>query len=254
MNMEGGVERTVRDTSYLEWKGDLTVAYRLWRGFDLFGGYARRVVFPDSLAAFRQHLTRNKEDNIHGGVRWDTRDYMLNPRSGFYFENAYGVGRKTNWGPGALLRQDSIRRTETLENIMLRFDWFYELFRRQVFAFKLNARQVSGSRLQLSDLFWFGGSQYGRGYRENRFQSGRVAGLNVEYRLLMGKNTRIYLFNDWAAFREVQNNADSARLLYGYGLGIRMETALGILGVDFGLGENDGFGDAKLHFGIINQF
>ncbi|RMH65325.1 MAG: hypothetical protein D6677_02780 [Calditrichaeota bacterium] len=254
LNAEGGLERTVRDSSYLEWKGDLGLAYRVGEDMQLFGRYARRVVLPDSLAAVRQRLTRYKEDNGQAGFRWDTRDYLLNPRSGIYFENSYGIARKTHWGPGFLLRQDSVRSPEILDNILLRLDLYYELFHKQVVAFKLNARQVSGSRLQLSDLFWFGGSQNVRGYRENQFQSDRVAWLNLEYRLLLGRNTRLYLFNDWAGFHPYQKPDDEVRVIYGYGLGLRMETALGILAVDFGLGQNDGFGDAKLHFGIINRF
>jgi hypothetical protein len=33
-----------------------------------------------------------------------------------------------------------------------------------------------------------------------------------------------------------------------------METALGIIGVNYGLGKGDGLTDGVIHFGIINDF
>ncbi|HXX64237.1 MAG TPA: hypothetical protein VEO56_10605, partial [Bacteroidota bacterium] len=41
---------------------------------------------------------------------------------------------------------------------------------------------------------------------------------------------------------------------YGYGIGIRLDTALGNLAVSFALGEGDSFSTAKIHFGLINDF
>jgi hypothetical protein len=42
--------------------------------------------------------------------------------------------------------------------------------------------------------------------------------------------------------------------LPGYGVGIRFETPLGIMGVDYGFGRGDSFSTGKIHFGIINSF
>ena len=43
-------------------------------------------------------------------------------------------------------------------------------------------------------------------------------------------------------------------MLPGYGLGIRFDTPLGIMGVDYGLGKGDSFSEGKIHFGITSQF
>jgi outer membrane protein assembly factor BamA len=42
--------------------------------------------------------------------------------------------------------------------------------------------------------------------------------------------------------------------LFGYGIGLRMETGLGVIGVNYALGKGDGFLDGKINFGIINEF
>jgi len=42
--------------------------------------------------------------------------------------------------------------------------------------------------------------------------------------------------------------------IFGYGLGITVETAIGLLGVSFALAQGDSFSEGKIHFGIINEF
>ena len=39
-----------------------------------------------------------------------------------------------------------------------------------------------------------------------------------------------------------------------YGFGIRIETRLGLFGVDYGLGEGDSFLQGKVHVGLVNWF
>ena len=48
----------------------------------------------------------------------------------------------------------------------------------------------------------------------------------------------------------MQEIVSAQALKYGYGIGIRVETAIGIVGVSFALGEGDTFSDAKIHFGF----
>ena len=40
----------------------------------------------------------------------------------------------------------------------------------------------------------------------------------------------------------------------GYGLGINLETNLGVISVSFALGQGDTFSNGKINFGIVNQF
>ena len=40
----------------------------------------------------------------------------------------------------------------------------------------------------------------------------------------------------------------------GYGLGMRIETRLGLIGIDYGIGEDDGLLNGKIHVGIVNRF
>jgi len=39
-----------------------------------------------------------------------------------------------------------------------------------------------------------------------------------------------------------------------FGLGLNIETGIGVLAVSYALGKGDTFSDGKIHFGIINEF
>jgi outer membrane protein insertion porin family len=40
----------------------------------------------------------------------------------------------------------------------------------------------------------------------------------------------------------------------GYGIGVRMDSAIGLIGVSFALGEGDTFSTSKIHIRLINEF
>jgi outer membrane protein insertion porin family len=81
---------------------------------------------------------------------------------------------------------------------------------------------------------------------------------NLEYRLLLTRRTFAFVFFDAGYYLR---NADTRQNIHelsafktGYGLGLNLETGLGILGVSFALGKGDSFSQGKIHFGIINEF
>lgn len=249
-----GLERTVRDSTYIEWKGNFSVEWAYSRNLSFFTALEKQVVLPDSVSNRDLRLARYEQYNIEAGIKYDTRDYPLNPRQGLYFENSYTFGFKNNYGPGYLLREDSIAVNEELKLYKMSFNWYYELLRNQVFSFQLTGRQVTGDRLQITDYFWFGGAQTLRGYRENQFRGDFASWLKLEYRFLLSRDARIFVFNDWAAYHFKNMQLETEDILYGYGIGLRLDTVLGIMAVDFGLGQDDDFSQAKIHFGIINRF
>ena len=126
----------------------------------------------------------------------------------------------------------------------------------QVFAFNFNGFHIEGDKdqLQLSDHFWFGGFGSLRGYRENQFHGTTVSWINLEYRFIVGRNSRVFLFSDWGFYQYEEATGIKNDILPGYGVGIRFDTPLGIMGVDYGLGRGDTFSTGKIHFGLINSF
>jgi outer membrane protein insertion porin family len=53
---------------------------------------------------------------------------------------------------------------------------------------------------------------------------------------------------------DVNGTPSAQGFRYGEGIGVRIETGLGIMGVSFALGKGDTFGTAKIHVGLVNEF
>ena len=184
-------------------------------------------------------------------LRIDTRDDVYNPRSGITLRNGYSGGRKSA-GAAAGGMRSSIQRLE------LDAEYFLELLPRTVLATALHGRELRGGDLDISDLYRLGGATTLRGYREEQFSGTRLGWTSVELRYSLGRRTFGFAFFD---FGYIEQSPDPARnregfsaLRSGYGIGGRLETGLGIIGVSYALGEGDSVTEGKIHFGLINAF
>lgn len=135
-----------------------------------------------------------------------------------------------------------------------------ELYRslaaNHIIATTFHSREVQSKKLEGTDLFQFGGATTLRGYREKQFLGSRIVWTTAEYRFLFSPQAYAFVFFDAAYFsRPATNFATSAeQFLYGYGFGMRLETALGFVGVSFALGKGDAFSQTKMHLQLINSF
>lgn len=251
-----GLERIVRDTTYIEKKYLFKTRIKLSANLRLTLGVNNTSIIPDSAASRDLRMVRNFMTSGEAGIEYDTRDYPLNPRQGIFYYTQYSFGIKENTGPSYLLRKDDIEKREELQKAEMQLKYFQPLWQNQVLAFSLFGAQVKSNhdQLQISDHFWFGGARSLRGYRENQLHGTVVSWLNMEYRFLLGRNSRIFAFNDWGYYSYKTKNGLKEEYLPGYGIGIRFETGLGIMGFDYGLGRDDSFSNGKIHFGIVNTF
>ncbi|MEJ2545093.1 MAG: BamA/TamA family outer membrane protein [Calditrichaceae bacterium] len=249
-----GLDRTVRDSSFIKWNTFLNTRIRVLKNLSAIAGISRKLAYPDSASSRNNRLLRNEVINLELGLEYDTRDYPVNPRSGLFYSNSYAYGFKNNYGPSYILVEDSVSKKEELQTLQLEFGWYYNLWSNQVFSIELNGKQIKGDQLQLTDLFWFGGSRSLRGYRENQFWGKVIAWANLEYRFILNRNSRLFIFSDWGFYQGLDKSVQKDEVLPGYGLGIRFDTPLGIMGVDYGLGKGDSFSEGKIHFGITSQF
>jgi outer membrane protein insertion porin family len=138
-------------------------------------------------------------------------------------------------------------------------DFYLPTFARQVLAFGVHGREVQSARPEEGEMFRFGGSRSLRGFRENQFLGSRLGWTNTEYRFLLARRSFFYGFVDagyyFRSADELRGLSRADAFKYGYGIGVQLETGLGVLGVSFALGSDEpSFGNAKIHFGLINEF
>lgn len=189
--------------------------------------------------------------------RIDTRDDPFAPASGILFNTSYSFSQKKINGPREFLTP-TVKTEINLQRITVGINLYYEVFQRQVLALGLTGKELRGSDFENSDLFRLGGTMSLRGYREEQFLGSRIFWSNLEFRSLLTQRSYAFVFFDTGYYLR---NEDADRLIarqedfkIGYGLGLSLETGLGILAVSFALGEGDAFSDGKIHFGIINEF
>lgn len=252
LNITGGFSQRQQDTLYvrrgIETKADLI----LMESFSLGGTFTHDNVIPsNTTSAVFQSRT------ITGGleVHYDTRDDIVNPTSGLNYRTTYQFGNKRIYGVPATFK---IKSSATVQRVSLDGDFYTSPFQLQVLALGVHARQISSDYVELGDLYRFGGTNSLRGYREYQFLGSRIAWTNIEYRFLLARRSFVYGFFDTGYYflpsDDVRGIPSSQDYKYGYGVGVRLETAIGNIGVSFAFGEGDSFTQGKIHFGLVNDF
>ncbi|MCF8243157.1 MAG: BamA/TamA family outer membrane protein [Melioribacteraceae bacterium] len=190
-------------------------------------------------------------------LKIDTRDDVYAPTEGLFFLSAYKYSNKNINGPKEFITP----QTETkinLQRIEVDLSLFYELFRAQVAALGLHGKELRGNLFEISDLYQLGGTNTLRGYREKQFIANRIFWSNLEYRYLLSRRTYAFLFFDAGYYLRSGDAANNIlktdAFKTGYGLGLNLETGLGVLAVSYALAKGDPFNEGKIHFGLVNEF
>ncbi|MEA5582975.1 BamA/TamA family outer membrane protein [Nodularia harveyana UHCC-0300] len=125
----------------------------------------------------------------------------------------------------------------------------------QTLAFNLQGGTILGD-LPPYEAFTLGGSNSVRGYEEGALTSGRTyVQASVEYRFPVFSVVSGALFFDVGS--DLGSTTRSAEVLnkngsgYGYGLGMRVQSPLGPIRIDYGLNDD---GDSRINFGIGERF
>ena len=246
-----------QDTIYIQRKFDGSLEYLATENISASVSVGTDQIIPtiNEIPVFTVY--NSSSITTGANLKIDTRDDPYSPTSGLLFINSYSYSRKKINGPLQFITSDLETRIN-LQRFMLDFEGFYELFLRQIVSFGIHGRELRGSFFENSDLFRLGGTNSLRGYREDQFLGSRILWTNLEYRFLLTRRTFAFLFFDTGYYLreadEKRNILKSEDFLYGYGIGLNLETSLGVLGVSFALGEGDSFSDGKIHFGIVNEF
>ncbi len=251
----GALNRLIRDTTYIEWKYALEAEIPLNENLTGLARFYNRQVFPDSLASAISRLPQTKAVHTELGLQWDTRDDFYNPRKGLFLSTLFDYGSQRNVGPQYLVEEDSLKSKIKVTKLTGNLGIFFPLWRKQVLSlyFQIVLIGYQGQEVKIPDMFWFGGATTVRGYRENQFFADRVGWINSEYRILLGPQSRFFIFGDFAYYSRKLPQY-KREYLAGYGLGIRFPGPLGILQVDYGLAKGLVFREGKIHFRLINEF
>nr|CAI78465.1 hypothetical protein [uncultured Latescibacterota bacterium] len=233
--------QSVRDTFYTTTEGDLLVTARVGSRVRLTWSVGAARYVPGSILESTTTSARTAF-----AAAYDGTDAPWNPTSGTRLGARIGYSAKDGASSG---------RTERSGTVSATAEGFLSAGERQVVALLAHAEALASSEDEVPyhELLVLGGARSLRGYREEQFRGTRVAMGSVEYRYLLGRRSRAIAFVDagyW--YRGGSNVAKDTNL--GYGIGLRGDTRLGTISIDYGLGEGDNLLDGKLHAGLVREF
>lgn len=168
----------------------------------------------------------------------DSRNYFLNPTRG---------------------RRDSVafefsRGDFRLQKLWVGIQQYLPTWRKQVIAIGLHAATTWGANIPPTELFYLGGANTLRGYDEDWFSGPRRVYANFEYRLIVGRASRIFVFVDMGSVTQINQPSVFDPLRVGYGLGMRLESRGGLLRIDYGLAEGSSALQGKIHVNLGTSF
>jgi outer membrane protein assembly complex protein YaeT len=253
-NVGIGFLQREQDSTYVRRKIDLRGDVLLSENFSLALLFGQDHIIPSS-SIVNPIVSRSQTTTVGGEVQYDSRDDPYSATSGIYYRSDYQVGRKA-------VSDETLASSSDQDFFVKKFsvdmEFYLQPISRQVIATTLHAKDLQSDKIEDGDLYRFGGANTLRGYRENQFVGSRIAWSNLEYRFMMGRRSFLSGFLDTGYYFRPDDNqlgvSASQAFKVGYGVGFRVETSLGLLGVSYALGQGDTFSTGKIHFGIINRF
>ncbi len=252
INGQIGFVQRIQDSTYVRRQTELTLDFSLNDQLAFGGALSRTNVIP-SESYGRTVLAESQGTSVGLTITYDTRNDPVTPISGLYYKTEYDLGTKDVYG-SALFPPSS----NSTQRVLMDLDYYLEPILSQVIATALHIQDFRSNLIELGDLFRLGGAGTLRGYREGQFLGSRLVWSNLEYRFMVARRSFFYGFLD-AGYIVTPNEPltglqGSEQTKLGYGVGIRMDTNLGLIGVSIGFGEGDTFSTAKLHIQLINAF
>ncbi len=268
-----------RDSSYIDVGYELGVQYFLKRsnyvkffierqGTNLItidtNRIKRRKMLPDFIDVSRNLL----------GVAYhlENLNYRLNPRRGYFMTMKVSAGNKrirkndviTALTDGeASFDYSKLYNHLDLSSFQYRLsnvlDWYMPVFKNSTIKLSNASALIgSGEALYQNELFRIGGTQLLRGFNEESIFASFYSVFSAEYRLLFNQNSNIFLFAD-LAYAEAHTEQDfSADRFFGTGVGLNLETKVGIFGISYAIGTQRGlplsFSSGRIHFGMVAGF
>lgn len=167
---------------------------------------------------------------------YDTRDNVFNPTE----------GERTSISAefaGNLFGGDFDYQKYTAEGRK-----YFKVGDDKVIATKMQLGYSNG-KLPESAMFAVGGAETLRGYEDDQFEGDKMFSLSAEYRFPVVKKVHGVLFVDAANAWE-SSSIDITDLKTSVGAGLRINTPIGPIKLDYGYGEEGG----KTHFSFGGQF
>ena len=131
---------------------------------------------------------------------------------------------------------------------------FYKSLRNgHILALRLMGGYINGD-VAYGNLFDLGGANTLRGYEDEQFKGNKMYAATLEYRFPIAKKVQGVVFTDMGSTWGIDNGQipwyeDDTSIHFSAGVGIRLQTPIGPIRLDYGHGDRN-----KFHFSFGTQF
>ena len=203
--------------------------------------------------------------SIAGLIGWSDLARPTNPVHGFEFRMNGSAGKRRTGG-----------KSERELRAALHFARYSPIFRSpHVLALSGGLALVARGRSTPGELPYhtripLGGVLYGeggpmvRGHADEVVRGRRVGWFNLEYRYLLGRDSRLFAFYDFGAAQvpagsergSDPQNPESWRTIriQGYGAGLQAESRLGLISIAVAFSPEAGIGEGRLYLQLMENF
>ena len=240
INAQLGFFQRKQDSTFVKVQYDISSELMITDEFSAGISFSQCNVYPTE-GYGSSVMAGSKTISFGGSIRYDSRDNVTTPTSGILYSTEYQTGTKQTSASGIFPAEVK----STTQQLTFDLSLYLSTFFRQVIAPELHFRDFSSSIIDMSNLFRLGGASTLRGYKEGQFLGSRIVWTNLEYRFLVAPRSFFYGFIDAGYIVQPDIPAIGMKALeqskIGYGIGVRMDSSLGLIGVSFALGEGDTF-------------
>lgn len=286
VGFKGEFDLFVKDTSYRNLRYKIGLDYAIKTNLKVAFFYEnlsnRLINFNESRVVQTKNLPDNIDvDNRFYGIEvdWNALDYRLNPKKGWWLQMSVALGqRKLKRNSGILQLKDpnnsefdfaslyeGIAQDNTQLKGMFTLERFWKLGKVSVLRTggtlgllrNLNKENGLEQTIYENERYRIGGSKILRGFDEQSVFVDWYNLLTVEYRYLIGQNSHVFAFTDFAYLSNQLTEIDFYGA-YSFGAGIRFETTAGLFAFGYALGSQKGnpiqFQNGKVHLGYVGLF
>jgi len=261
-----------RDSTYLDVEADVGIQYLFEGGNYLKAFWNNRtsnLLNVDSTLLDNARRLPPTLDVRYGnfGLEYNFQnlDYRFNPRRGWnlLLRGAAGVKEIRRNNRVEDLESESFYDSLELRSFQYRVSFYAErflpVFNRSTIKLGVQGAYIlSDEPIYLNEQHRIGGNSLLRGFDEEFIFATHYTVGTLEYRLLIGQNSYLYTFLDYARVEDVTVEKRDRFNPYGFGAGITFETRAGLFGVSLAYGTRQGepidFGAPKVHFGYVSLF
>lgn len=170
-------------------------------------------------------IEKNTQKKIGLFWNYNSYDYKNNPRSGISSAYKYTLFFLKTGGEGSNRFSNEFR-----------LDFVKAVFKNTVFFTSFNFKNMQNKGLEYYDLYTVGGTFSVRGFQEDFFTGNRVFWLNNELRFLPDRDSRFFVFMDYAYIEDQRAEVKSVlKNIIGTGIGFRIPSRLGIIRMDYAI-------------------